>query len=452
MSVETAMKYKPYPAYKDSGIEWLGEVPEHWKICALKRLLIEPLMYGANEASDDDTPSNPRFVRITDIDTDGKLREDTFRSLPLEVAKPYLLTEGDVLLARSGATVGKSFIYKTSWGVCCFAGYLIRARLNLNSMNPDYLYACCQSSFYWQYINSEQIQATIQNVSAERYGNFVLPLPPIEEQQTIAAFLDRETAKIDTLIAKQERLIDLLGEKRIALISHAVTKGLNSDAPMKESGVEWLGEVPEHWEVKPIKRIASSNDDVLTEKTPDEYEIDYVDISSVNEVDGIIKTEEMIFKNAPSRARRLVKDGDVIVSTVRTYLKAIAPIKSPNENLVVSTGFAVIRPNSSFLPAFAAYLFKAHYLIELIISRSVGVSYPAINSSDLISLKTALPSLKEQQTIATFLDCETTKIDTLITKARRAIDLLKERRTALISAAVTGKIDVREVFPSVMPE
>ena len=205
----------------------------------------------------------------------------------------------------------------------------------------------------------------------------------------------------------------------------------------KESGVEWLGEVPGHWEVKPIKRIASSNDDVLTEKTPDEYEIEYVDISSVDEVGGIIKTEEMIFKNAPSRARRLVKNGDVIVSTVRTYLKAIAPIKSPNENLVFSTGFAVIRPNKELLPAFAAYLFKAHYLIELIISRSVGVSYPAINSSDLVSLKTALPSLEEQHTIAFFLNRETEKIDTLIAKQERLIELLAEKRTALISHAVT---------------
>ena len=205
----------------------------------------------------------------------------------------------------------------------------------------------------------------------------------------------------------------------------------------KDSGVEWLGEVPEHWEVKPIKRIASSNDDVLTEKTPNEYEIEYVDISSVDEVGGIIKKEEMIFKNAPSRARRLVKNGDVIVSTVRTYLKAIAPIKSPNENLVVSTGFSVIRPNKELLPAFATYLFKAHYLIELIISRSVGVSYPAINSSDLVSLKTALPSLEEQHTIATFLDRETEKIDTLIAKQERLIELLQKKRTALISHAVT---------------
>ena len=205
----------------------------------------------------------------------------------------------------------------------------------------------------------------------------------------------------------------------------------------KESGVEWLGEVPEHWEVKPIKRIASSNNDVLTEKTPDEYEIEYVDISSVNEVEGIVKTEEMIFKNAPSRARRLVRDGDIIISTVRTYLKAIAPIKSPNENLVVSTGFAVIRPNKELLPAFAAYLFKARYLIELIISRSVGVSYPAINSSDLVALKTVVPSLKEQQTIAAFLDRETAKIDTLIAKQERLIELLAEKRTALISHAVT---------------
>ncbi len=208
---------------KDSGIEWVGEVPKHWEVRRLKSLLKEPLMYGANEAADGDDPGNPRFVRITDINDNGGLREETFRSLPLDIAQPYLLIEGDVLLARSGATVGKSFFYQDSWGSCCFAGYLIRARLNQNVLSPDFFYACCQSTFYWQYVSGTQIQSTIQNVSAEKYANLWLPCPPTEEQQTIAAFLDNKTAKFDALTAEANRAIELLKERRNALISAAVT-------------------------------------------------------------------------------------------------------------------------------------------------------------------------------------------------------------------------------------
>ena len=213
----------PIASMKDSGIEWLGEVPEHWEVKRLKRLLVEPMVYGANEAADEKTPDNPRFVRITDIDTDGNLRDETFKSLPFEVAEPYLLAEGDILFARSGATVGKSFIYRTSWGVCCFAGYLIKAKVDKKLMAPEYLYDCCQSNSYWHFVNSEQIQSTIQNVSAERYGNFILPCPPLDEQTAIVAYLARESAKIDSLLAESERSIELLKERRTALISAAVT-------------------------------------------------------------------------------------------------------------------------------------------------------------------------------------------------------------------------------------
>lgn len=230
----------PDAPMKDSGIEWLGEVPEHWEVKRLKSVLSEPLMYGANEAADDDNPENPRFVRITDISDSGSLRDDTFRSLPRDIAKPYLLTDGDVLLARSGATVGKTFIYRNDWGECCFAGYLIRARLDKTAMKPSLFYFCCQTTFYWQFINSSQIQATIQNVSAEKYANLFLPCPPLDEQNRIVAYINCETAKLDTLTAEAKRGIELLQERRTALISAAVTgkidvRGLVSTALPEEA-------------------------------------------------------------------------------------------------------------------------------------------------------------------------------------------------------------------------
>ena len=217
------MSFPSYSEYKVSGVEWLGDVPVDWEVRRLKNLVEEPLKYGANESAELDDRTLPRFVRITDIDDSGGLRDDTFKSLPEIVAEPYLLKQGDVLLARSGATVGKSFIYSTQWGPACFAGYLIRARLNQKVCLAQWLYYFCQTDGYWGYVIGSQIQATIQNVSAEKYANLYLPLPPLADQTIIAAFLDRETARFDTLTAEAQRAIDLLQERRTALISAAVT-------------------------------------------------------------------------------------------------------------------------------------------------------------------------------------------------------------------------------------
>lgn len=208
-------------------------------------------------------------------------------------------------------------------------------------------------------------------------------------------------------------------------------------AEYQDSGIEWLGEIPHHWDSKPLKYLCTYNDEVLPETTAKDAEIQYIDIGSVSAVDGISKIETMIFKDAPSRARRIVRDGDVIVSTVRTYLEAIAPINNPPENLIVSTGFAVIRPNKYLYKSFASYCLRAKGFIKEVVARSVGVSYPAINSSDLVNI--TIPSIEyvEQVKIANFLDHETAQIDTLITKQEKLIELLKEKRQAVISHAVT---------------
>ena len=205
----------------------------------------------------------------------------------------------------------------------------------------------------------------------------------------------------------------------------------------KESGVEWLGRVPEHWAIAPLKAVASHNNDVLPEDTPPDQEITYVDISGVEAGRGIIGSDTMTFSAAPSRARRRVRHGDVIVSTVRTYLRAIAPIADPEDNLVVSTGFAVIRPLERLSTGYAGYLLSAGYFIEQVIARSTGVSYPAINASDLVAIHTLIPPLDEQVAIAAFLDHETAKIDALIAEQQRLIELLQEKRQSVISHAVT---------------
>ena len=208
-------------------------------------------------------------------------------------------------------------------------------------------------------------------------------------------------------------------------------------AEYKDSGVEWLGLVPQHWSARQLKFLCTCNDEVLGDATHSEYEIEYIDIGSVSASEGISKTETMLFSAAPSRARRIVRDGDVIISTVRTYLEAIASIDKPPPNLVVSTGFTVIRPNQHLHKKFAAYCLRASGFIKEVIARSVGVSYPAINAADLIDIKTPLPQFNEQEKIANFLDHETAKIDTLIAKQQELIKLLKEKRQAVISHSVT---------------
>jgi len=205
----------------------------------------------------------------------------------------------------------------------------------------------------------------------------------------------------------------------------------------KDSGVEWLGQVPEHWSVAPIKYAVTCNDEVVRENTAADFLIEYLEISDVDLTVGVKGTTSLPFGVAPSRARRKIRDGDVVVSTVRTYLKAIAQIENAPSNLVASTGFAVLRPCNVHNSRFIGYAVQAESFIAEVISRSVGVSYPAINASDLISIKAALPPISEQVVIAAFLDRETVKIDALIHEQERLIELLNEKRQSVITRAVT---------------
>ncbi len=205
----------------------------------------------------------------------------------------------------------------------------------------------------------------------------------------------------------------------------------------KDSSVEWLGRIPAHWQLTRLKYAVRQNSETLPETTDPDYELQYLDIGNVEEVAGVGSPQEMRFGNAPSRARRRVRLGDTIISTVRTYLKAIAHFESPPDNLIVSTGFAVLRPKPESHPKFVHALVRSSQFVEKVVARSVGVGYPAINPSELSCLPVWLLTFGEQRAIAEFLDRETGKIDALVGKKERLIELLQEKRTALISHAVT---------------
>lgn len=208
---------------KESGISWIGKIPKHWSVLNLKYLLKSKLKYGANEEAKDANPEHPRYIRITDFGFDGKLSDDTFRSLPFKKAKDYLLNEGDILFARSGATVGKTFQFKEYNGLACFAGYLIKASPNTQKILSDFLYLYTQSSLFEEWKNGIFDKATIENIGADKYAVLKVIVPPIAEQEQIIAFVQNESSEINLAITKAQKEISAIKEYRESLITDLVT-------------------------------------------------------------------------------------------------------------------------------------------------------------------------------------------------------------------------------------
>ncbi len=216
---------------KESGISWIGKIPTHWNVLNLKYLLKSKLKYGANEEAKDANPEHPRYIRITDFGFDGKLSDDTFRSLPLKKAQEYLLNEGDILFARSGATVGKTFQFRNYNGLACFAGYLIKASPNAKKVLSDFLYLYTQSSLFEEWKNGIFDKATIENIGADKYAVLKVIVPPIVEQEQIIAFIQNESSEINLAISKARQEIAAIKEYREALVTDLVTgkRGLHEN-------------------------------------------------------------------------------------------------------------------------------------------------------------------------------------------------------------------------------
>ena len=206
---------------KDSGVEWIGVIPSHWQCVPLKYLLSQPLQYGANESADSSNPEWPRYIRITDIDEYGNLKDGTFKSLPPEKAQDYLLEEGDVLFARSGATVGKTYLFKEEYKAC-FAGYLIKAKCN-NLLLPEFLYLYTNTNQYDNWKNSIFVQATIPNIGADKYSLLPIVVPSVQEQQRIIDYLNVRLGAISAILSDLQSQIDDLKAYKSSMITAAVT-------------------------------------------------------------------------------------------------------------------------------------------------------------------------------------------------------------------------------------
>jgi type I restriction enzyme S subunit len=425
---------------KPSGIEWIGDIPAKWEVKRIKYcydILLGKMLQSFQERNTDREMSYMCSANVTWNGIDLSVLKKMWFS-PIEIKK-YLLQEGDLLVAEGG-DVGIASVWNNEVQDCCIQNALHLVKKGGRHSNI-FLYYWLYHLKHSGYIDRVCNKATIAHFTKEKFGESPLCVPPPKEQIAIAAFLDTRCRRIDRIITEMEQQIEVLKQYKTSLITETVTKGLDKTVPMKPSGIKWIGDIPAKWEVKPVKYILESNRATLKETTKADYSFKYIDISSVDFDKGITGYEKMSFDNAPSRARRIVRKGDTIVSTVRTYLKAIARIED-DENIIVSTGFAVLSPKTND-PIFIEYFCKSDVFCAEIERLSYGIAYPAINESDMLNIKMILPPPKEQTAIAAFLDAQCRRINHISAEKQQAVETMKAYKKSLIYEYVTGKKRVK---------
>ena len=443
------MKYQCYAEYKDSGVEWLGEIPSHWDLYSLKRS-VDKCTNGFWGAEPDGI-NDLCVLRVADFNRDNFLINEnklTFRSIQPKEAENRLLKKGDLLIEKSGGgdktLVGCVVMFDKEFSAIT-SNFVAKMTPNINTDSKYLTYSFAH--LYSGRVNFPSIKQTtgIQNLDSEAYLIEKFGFPPKNEQIQIANFLDHETAKIDSLIEKQQQLIQLLKEKRQAVISHAVTKGLNPDVAMKDSGVEWLGEVPEHWDTTKIKYVAELTPKKSEVSSNDNRLCTFVPMEKLK-LGSLIKDEEKPISEVIG-GYTYFKNGDLLLAKVTPCFE--------NKNMVVASdlkngiGFGsseiyVLRTNHKVNTQFLYYRLQEDQFMELGTGAMTGAGgLKRVPSEFLNNFEFALPPLSEQIAITKYLNQYLIKNEYLMNKAQSAIQLMQERRTALISAAVTGKIDVR---------
>jgi len=324
--------------------------------------------------------------------------------------------------------------------------------LNTTKAIPEYIHYFTQSSPYWEWIGGAFIQATIQNVSAEKYGNLPVPLPPLDEQRTIAAFLDRETARIDELIAKKQRLIELLKEKRQAIISRAVTKGLDPNAPMKPSGIDWLGEIPAHWQAKRLRYSMRSVEQGWSpqceNRQADDDEWGVLKVGCVNGEQFDPSENKALPPELKPLPEYEIKEGDLLMSRANTreLLGSATVVGEIRPKLLLCDKLYRIRVQEvDVLPSFLLLFFESsagRFQFERDADGTSG-SMKNIGQDTIKNTVVPLPPLSEQQRIVDAITKQQNQVSDLRDAIEAAIKKLREHRKSLIAAAVTGQIDVR---------
>ena len=442
------MSFPRYPEYKDSGVEWLGNVPDHWEVVRV-RWLCEIKKRIVGELGFDVLSITQRGIRIKDTESnDGQLSMDYSKYQLVEVGD-FAMNHMDLLTGYvdispvQGVTSPDYRVFSLRNPVRCHAKFFLYLFQN------GYL----NKVFYPFGQGSSQLGRW--RLPTEQFNDFWFPVPSFEEQSAIATFLDRETAKIDALVAEQEKLIALLQEKRQAVISHAVTKGLDPNVPMKDSGVEWLGEVPGHWEVCALRRVIAAIEQGWSPecyaREAEEQEWGVLKAGCLNGGNFRPSENKALPPELPPEEAYEVRVGDVLMSRASgspELVGSTALVKATRERLMLSDKIFRLKLKEFVNAAFFVAALNSRPLriqIENALSGGNGMANNLPQSS-LLTFAMAVPPLAEQATITVFLEQETAKLDTLTAEARSAITLLQERRTALISAAVTGQIDVRGMF------
>ena len=452
------MSYSHYPEYKESGVQWLGKVPNHWRVEPFKRQIDRN--DGGVWGEDPDGVNDTFVLRSTEQTANGqwKIDEPATRKLSDVEINGSLLKDGDLLLTKSSGSslhIGKTTLVTSEIAAmnCCYSNFMQRIRTK-----PTFLPALA-----WHVLNSDLARLQfdllsnsttgLANLNSAMIGQMLLPVPPVEEQIKISAFLDRETEKIDELAKAFNSLIDLLIEKRQAVISHAVTKGLDPSVPMKDSGIEWLGEVPAHWSNPTLNtRYLIELGKMLDEsRITGEFLVPYL-----RNVD--VQWNSINFDDLPCMdiqeseyGRYTVQRGDLMVCEGGEVGRA-AMVGQFNGVIGFQKALHRIRSrDESECPDYLYYTF--------VWAAGTGVFDLAGNSTiahltgeQLRRYRFPRPPIAEQIAKAAYLDSQIQKTDLLIQEAQMAINLLQERRTALISAAVTGKIDVRDLVNVVEEE
>ncbi len=408
-----------------------------WEEKRLKDILQSPLIYGLNEPAEDENPEDPRYIRITDFDENENLRSNTFKSIPLLKAKNYILKTNDILFARSGATVGKSFLYKSSNGLACFAGYLIRARLNEKIVSPFFFSYLTKSYYYDNWKGRVNIQSTIQNISAEKYNQLEFPLPSLSEQIAIADYLDKKTAQIAAQIKLLETKRDTYLRLKKSLINKAVTKGLNPDVESEESGIDWLGKIPKHWKVKRIKEVF----DYVNRGTTPNYveESPYKVVNQATFSKGYWDIENIRF-TTNNRKDALINKGDLLIaSTGGGVLGKVYYVDFDCDNYYVDSHVTIVRYSNSIRTKFLYYLLNTKYdMINALFAKG-STNQTELQRSQFINFIIPFTEIEEQEMIVNYLDQQSRKIDDIVSNINQQIGKLQTLRKSLINEVVTGE-------------
>lgn len=437
-------KYKTYPEYKDSGVEWLGEIPSHWKE-SLLRFLFSSITNGSTETQIEESSSTAPISRIETISS-GFIDMERIGFVDQKKISPtFKLKIGDILFSHinSLAMVGNVAIYEHDENL--YHGMnLLRMSPNTNIAHSKYILWLFKSKFTRNSFESIAKPAINQaSISISALKQLQLVLPTLVEQTKIAQFLDHETAKIDQLIEKQQTLIELLKEKRQAVISHAVTKGLNPNIKMKDSGVEWLGEVPEHWQLLKATYLGKlfGSETILESDIKEEGSIPFLKVSNLSL--NSFALESKSFFIGSNKINSVSPKNNYIVFPKRGAAIFTNKVNIIREDSLLDPNLMGWQINQNAIPEYIAFLLKLRRLDDIADISTV----PQINNKHIEPQKFPIPPILEQREIIDFLDTQISKFDLLTQKAEEQIELMKERKTALISAAVTGKIDVRDWQP-----